>query len=141
MRWYAACCRRRAAESRFVRCATTTATPGRSSTIRAGQPTSPDGDLALDPLRLLDAIGAGPAPTWSALAAGGGIAQRLALTHAGAAERLLTLNDTSPVTATARGELPLPAPALLRTFEDPEPAPDWSDRDAVIDYRVAIERP
>jgi pimeloyl-ACP methyl ester carboxylesterase len=136
--WDAAFCGRLAAEGRYVVRYDHRDT-GRSSTDPAGRPSYSGRDLVLDPVRLLDAIGAQRAHLVG-LSMGGGIAQNLALAHP---ERLfsLTLIDTSPATATARRELPPPTPALLRTFEDPEPAPDWSDRDAVIDYRVAIERP
>jgi pimeloyl-ACP methyl ester carboxylesterase len=136
--WDAAFCRRLAAEGRYVVRYDHRDT-GRSSTDPAGRPSYSGRDLVLDPVRLLDAISARRAHLVG-LSMGGGIAQNLALAHP---ERLfsLTLIDTSPATASARRELPPPTPALLRTFEDPEPAPDWSDRDAVIDYRVAIERP
>ena len=133
--WDEEFCRRLAAVGRFVVRYDHRDT-GRSSTDPAGRPTYTGRDLVMDPLRLLDEIGAGRAHVVG-LSAGGGIAQQLALTHP---DRLasLTLIDTSPATATARAELPPPTSALLRTFEDPQPAPDWSDRDAVIDHRVAI---
>jgi pimeloyl-ACP methyl ester carboxylesterase len=136
--WDAAFCRLLAAEGRYVVRYDHRDT-GRSSTDPAGRPTYSGRELVLDPIRILDAIGASRAHLVG-LSAGGGIAQALALAHP---ERMgsLTLVDTSPLTATARGELPPPEPALSRTFANPEPAPDWSDRDAVIDYRVAIERP
>ena len=38
-------------------------------------------------------------------------------------------------------DLPGPAPAVVESFVDPVPDPDWSDRAQQIDYRVAIERP
>jgi len=136
--WDAAFCRRLASVGRYVVRYDHRDT-GRSSTDPAGHPSYSGRDLVLDPIRLLDAIGARRGHVVG-LSMGGGIAQDLALAHP---DRLLslTLIDTSPVTAAARGELPPPTPALLRTFEDPEPAPNWSDREAVIDYRVAIERP
>jgi pimeloyl-ACP methyl ester carboxylesterase len=136
--WDEEFCRQLAAAGRFVVRYDHRDT-GRSSTDPAGRPAYTGRDLVLDPLRLLDSIGVLKAHVVG-LSAGGGIAQVLALAHP---DRLasLTLIDTSPATAIARKELPPPEPALLRTFEDPEPAPDWSDRDAVIDYRVAIERP
>jgi len=136
--WDSAFCRQLAAEGRFVVRYDHRDT-GRSSTDPPGRPTYSGRDLVLDPIRLLDAIGVGRAHLVG-LSSGGGIAQDLALTHP---ERVasLTLVDTSPASATARGPLPPPEPALMRTFEVPEPTPDWSDRDAVVDYRVAIERP
>jgi pimeloyl-ACP methyl ester carboxylesterase len=136
--WDEEFCRQLAAEGRFVVRYDHRDT-GRSSMEPAGRPTYTGRDLVLDPLRLLDTIGARRAHLVG-LSAGGGIAQVLALTHPGRLASV-TLIDTSPAAATARKELPPPTPALLRTFEEPEPAPDWSDRAAVIDYRVAIERP
>ena len=135
--WDEEFCRRLAAEGRFVVRYDHRDT-GRSSTDPAGRPSYTGRDLVLDPLRLLDLIGARQAHVVG-LSAGGGMAQLLALAHP---DRLasLSLIDTSPATATGAA-LPPPTPALLRTFQEPEPAPDWSDRDAVIDYRVAIERP
>jgi pimeloyl-ACP methyl ester carboxylesterase len=134
--WDADFCRRLAVEGRYVVRYDHRDT-GRSSTDPAGRPAYSGRDLVLDPLRLLDVIDVRRAHIVG-LSMGGGIAQSLALAHP---EWLasLTLVDTSPATATGR-ELPPPEPALLRTFEEPEPTPDWSDRDAVIDYRIAIER-
>ncbi len=40
--------------------------------------------------------------------------------------------DTSP--------LPPPEPRIADTFEDPEPDPDWSDHDAVVERMVAVQR-
>jgi pimeloyl-ACP methyl ester carboxylesterase len=37
--------------------------------------------------------------------------------------------------------LPPPAAQVMATFTDPDPEPDWSDRDAVVTYRVDAERP
>jgi pimeloyl-ACP methyl ester carboxylesterase len=137
--WDADFCRRLAAEGRYVVRYDHRDT-GRSSTDPAGRPTYSGRDLVLDPIRLLDGIDVRRAAHIVGLSMGGGIAQDLALARS---ERLasLTLVDTSPVSATTDGTLPPPEPALRQTFENPEPTPDWSDRDAVIDYRVAIERP
>jgi pimeloyl-ACP methyl ester carboxylesterase len=112
---------------------------GRSTTWPAGHPAYSERELMTDPMGLLDAIGSGRAHVVG-LSAGGGIAQELALSHPDRVATL-TLVDTSPVTSSARRELPPPEPAVLESFAHPEPPPDWSDRAAVIDYRVAIERP
>ena len=134
----AAFCRRLASEGRYVVALSTTATRDGPARTRPGDRRTRTRPRPR-PVRLLDAIGARRAHVVG-LSMGGGIAQDLALDHP---DRLssLTLIDTSPTTAATRGELPPPTPALLRTFEDPDPAPNWSDRDEVIDYRVAIERP
>jgi pimeloyl-ACP methyl ester carboxylesterase len=135
--WDAEFCALLAAERRYVVRYDQRDT-GRSSTDPPGRPSYTGRDLVLDPVRLLDAIAA-PAAHLVGLSAGGGIAQEVALIHADRL-RTLTLIDTSPVSA-VQGELPPPSPELMETFENPEPPPDWSDRDAVIDHRVAIERP
>ncbi len=48
--------------------------------------------------------------------------------------------STSPVVDVGHA-LPPPTPELAATFDEPAPEPDWDDRAAVVDYRVAIERP
>jgi pimeloyl-ACP methyl ester carboxylesterase len=136
--WDAGFCRQLAAHGRYVVRYDHRDT-GRSTTWPAGQPAYTGLALVTDPLGLLDAMGADRAHVVG-LSAGGGIAQELALGHA---DRLatLTLMDTSPVTSSARRQLPPPEPAVLESFEHPEPPPDWADREAVIEHRVAIERP
>lgn len=113
---------------------------GRSTSSPAGQPAYTWTDLATDPLRLLDGLGVAAAHVVG-LSLGGGIAQYLALAHP---ERLRTLclMSSSPWVATQRShDLPGPAPQIMATFTDPDPEPDWSDREAVIAYRVDAERP
>jgi len=67
------------------------------------------------------------------LSLGGMVAQKLAIAHP---ERVasLTLIATTP----GGDGLPDPDPRL---FADEPPAPDWSDRAAVIEYLVEAERP
>ena len=136
--WDAEFCSRLAAGGRYVVRYDHRDT-GRSSTSPAGSPTYTWEDLCLDPVRLLDALGVGRAHLVG-LSMGGGIAQLLALIRPDHVETLV-LVDTSPATSDDRRELPPPEPQVLATFENPDPEPDWSDRDAVIAYRVAIERP
>ena len=62
---------------------------------------------------------------------GGGIAQQLALDHADRVASL-TLISTSP----GGTGLPPMSDALRAHFEEPPPPPDWSDRQAVVDYLV-----
>ncbi|RFU86123.1 alpha/beta hydrolase [Streptomyces triticagri] len=113
---------------------------GRSTGSAAGRPSYSGGDLTTDPLRILDALGV-PRAHLVGLSLGGGIAQRLALDHPDRV-RTLCLASTSPAVPTAHSEeLPPPAPAVMATFTDPAPEPDWADRDAVVTYRVEAERP
>lgn len=113
---------------------------GRSTSSPVGQPTYSSEDLATDPLRILDHLGIA-AGHLVGLSLGGGIAQFLAASQP---DRVLslTLMSTSPAgPGTDDSGLPPMAPALVATFEDPDPEPDWDDRDAVVRYRVDAERP
>ena len=110
---------------------------GRSSTSPPGSPDYTGEDLAADPLRLLDALGIERADLIG-MSMGGGIAQHIAV-HAPERVRTLTLVETSP--AGGDYELPPPTPAVAATWEEPTPEIDWTDPEAVIDYRVDVERP
>ncbi|MDQ0736621.1 alpha/beta fold hydrolase [Arthrobacter agilis] len=113
---------------------------GRSSNSLPGRPSYTAGELVTDPLRILDALRVGRAHLVG-LSMGGAIAQRLALDHP---DRVLTLclASTSPAVPAGRPrDLPPPIPRLRAVLADPAPAPDWSDRDAVVAYRVEAERP
>jgi pimeloyl-ACP methyl ester carboxylesterase len=70
---------------------------------------------------------------------GGGIAQSLAVEHP---DRVATstLMSTSPIGPTDP-DLPPMADRLRAVFADPAPEPDWTDRDAVVEYLVDGERP
>ena len=75
------------------------------------------------------------------LSLGGGIAQYLALEHPQRV-RTLCLASTSPWVPTQHA--PTCPGRLLRSLRrspNPDPEPDWTDRDAVIAYRVDAERP
>lgn len=113
---------------------------GRSTSSPAGQPSYTWKDLATDPLRILDGLGVEAAHVVG-LSLGGGIAQYLALEHPQRI-RSLCLHSSSPWVATQHERsLPGPAPQISATFTNPDPEPDWTDRDAVIGYRVDVERP
>ena len=103
-----------------------------------GRPAYSSVDLRTDPLTLLDALGVERAHLVG-ISMGGGIAQEIAL-HDPDRVLTLTLMSTSPVVDVDR-ELPSATQELAATFAAPVPEPDWTDRDAVVDYRVAIERP
>jgi pimeloyl-ACP methyl ester carboxylesterase len=112
---------------------------GRSSASPAGRPTYSGLDLADDPRRLLRALGVGAAHVVG-LSLGGGLAQVLAVRHP-AVVQTLTLIACSPAAPVGGPPLPGPAPHAAAALREPPPEPDWTDRDAVLDYRVEIERP
>ncbi len=111
---------------------------GRSSTSPVGSPSYSATDLRTDPVGVLDALGVDRAHVVG-LSMGAGLAQELGLHHPDRVSTL-TLMSTSAIRDLGQ-DLPPPTPTLTATWEHPEPAPDWTDRDAVVDHRVAIEVP
>jgi pimeloyl-ACP methyl ester carboxylesterase len=111
---------------------------GRSTSYQPGQPTYTFSDLVADAAGVLDALDR-PRAHIVGVSMGGSIAQTLALAQP---ERVLslTLMSTSAAVELDR-ELPPMAAELRDHFASPPPAPEWSDRTAVIDYLVAGERP
>ena len=111
---------------------------GRSTSWPAGAPGYSGADLTRDAVAVLDALGVSRAHVVG-LSMGGGTAQALALQHR---DRLatLTLMSTSPIDPAIR-DLPPPTEQVRAAFADDSPAPDWTDRDAVVDHVVEGERP
>ena len=108
---------------------------GRSVSYPPGAPGYTGDDLVTDAAALLDALGVNRAHVVG-FSAGGGIVQRLALDYG---DRLLslTLIATSPGTG---DDLPGMSEPMRAHFAEPPPEPDWSDREAAIDYLVEEER-
>jgi pimeloyl-ACP methyl ester carboxylesterase len=108
---------------------------GRSVTYPPGAPGYTGDDLVADAAGILDALGVTSAHVVG-MSMGGGIAQRLALDSP---DRVLslTLLSTSPGSGP---DLPPMSDELRAHFASPPPEPDWSDREAVIDYLVEDER-
>jgi pimeloyl-ACP methyl ester carboxylesterase/SAM-dependent methyltransferase len=131
--WSPSFCERLAAGPRFVVRYDHRDT-GQSTTDPAGAPSYTSDDLLADVAGLLDAFAIRSAHLVG-ISMGGALAQLLALDRPGRVATL-TLVSTSP------GPGPdLPAmSAGLRDFFAETPAPDWSDRAAVIDYQVAVQR-
>ncbi len=112
---------------------------GRSRTDPPGAPSYTGDDLALDPVRLLDALGIGQAHL-AGVSMGGGIAQQTAIEHRRRVASL-TLISTSPVTKVpGTPQLTGPTAEARAPFHDPPPDPDWGDPEAVVRYLVAGER-
>jgi pimeloyl-ACP methyl ester carboxylesterase len=108
---------------------------GQSVSYPAGAPAYGGADLVADAVGILDALGIERAHVVG-ISMGGGIAQILALD---AASRVASLTLMS--TSALGPDLPPPSPKLASHFTDPPPPPDWSDREAVIEYIVEDVRP
>jgi pimeloyl-ACP methyl ester carboxylesterase len=132
--WDAEFCRRLAAGGRFVVRYDHRDT-GRSVSYSPGAPGYTGLDLIGDAVGLIDALAGGRAHVVG-LSMGGGIAQYLAVEHPDRVATL-TLMSTSP----GGKDLPPMADRLESAFTDPAPDPDWTDRDAVVEYLVEGERP
>jgi pimeloyl-ACP methyl ester carboxylesterase len=112
---------------------------GRSRTDPPGAPSYTGDDLALDPVRVLDALGIGRAHLVG-VSMGGGIAQQVAIEHPDRVASL-TLISTSPVVRTPGGpSLPGPSPEVRDLLDDPPPDPDWGDPDDVVRSLAEGER-
>jgi pimeloyl-ACP methyl ester carboxylesterase len=107
---------------------------GQSAHSKPGAPDYTGPDLVADLAGVLDALGIESAHI-AGISMGGGLGQALALDHP---ERVasLTLMSTSP----GGDDLPRPTGAAAASFANPAPAPDWSNRDQVIDYVVESHR-
>jgi pimeloyl-ACP methyl ester carboxylesterase len=103
---------------------------GQSVSYEPGAPQYGGPDLVADAVGVLDALRVARAHVVG-ISMGGGIAQRLALDHADRVASL-TLIATSP----GGPDLPPMSDALRVRFEEPPAEPDWSDRQAVVDYIV-----
>jgi pimeloyl-ACP methyl ester carboxylesterase len=134
LHWEEEFCERLAAGSRFVIRYDHRDT-GRSVAYPPGAPGYRGDDLDSDAAGLLDALSVSPAHVVG-FSAGGGIAQVLALDYPDRVASL-TLISTSPGTG---ADLPGMSNELRAHFAHPPPEPDWSDRQAVVDYLVEDER-
>ena len=133
--WNAELCRPLAAGGRFMIRYDHRDT-GRSVSYAPGALGYTGADLAGDAAGLIDVLAGGRAHLVG-LSMGGGIAQHLAVHHPDRVATL-TLMSTSPGPAE---DLPPMAERLRAVFADPAPEPHWTDRDAVVDYLVEVERP
>jgi len=110
---------------------------GRSTTGTPGTPAYDGNALERDCAALVEELGA-PAHLVG-LSMGGGIAQSLALRRPELVASL-TLVATAAAGGVDHAGLPGPTPELAGLFDDPPPDPDWSDRESVIAWSLAVER-
>jgi pimeloyl-ACP methyl ester carboxylesterase len=108
---------------------------GQSVSYEPGAPKYGGPDLVMDAVGVLDALRVERAHVVG-ISMGGAIAQQLALDHADRVA-FLTLIATTP----GGPDLPPMSEQLRARFEEPSPEPDWSDRQAVVDYIVEDLRP
>lgn len=111
---------------------------GQSTSYEPGAPAYTGYDLVGDAIGVLDSFAITRAHVVG-MSMGGAIAQHLAVDHP---NRLasVTLISTLAVGADA-ADLPPMSDELRLFFSQPPDEPDWSDREAVIDYMVAGTRP
>jgi pimeloyl-ACP methyl ester carboxylesterase len=136
--WDPGFCRRLADGGRYVARYDHRDTGG-SVSYPPGRPGYSGADLVADAAALVDQLAGGRAHLVG-LSMGAAIAQALAVAGP---ERVatLTLLSASPGGPGPDNGLPPIADRLRAVFADPAPEPDWSDRDAVVDYLVEGERP
>ena len=132
--WEDELCERLAAGARFVIRYDHRDT-GRSVTYASGAPQYTLADLVADALALLDTFELASAHLVG-MSMGGAMAQLIALEHP---QRVasLTLISTSPADGD-EWDLPAMSEETMAAFD--VPGPDWSDRDAVIDFQVHLAR-
>lgn len=111
---------------------------GRSTTGPAGAPTYEGTALDTDLIGLVETLDAGPVHLVG-LSMGGGISQAVA-DHRPDLVAALTLIATSAAGGVETDSLPGMSPDLQALFADPPPDPDWTDREAVVEWSTAAER-
>jgi pimeloyl-ACP methyl ester carboxylesterase len=131
--WDVDLCRRIAAGARHVIRYDHRDTGG-STTGPAGAPEYGDDALHRDALALIEALGVGPVHLVG-LSSGGGVAQTVALRRPDVVATL-TLVATAAAGGVDWSSLPGPAEALAQRFENPPPAPRWSDREAYVEWAL-----
>ena len=135
LNWEEEFCERLAAGRRFVI---------RYDLRGAGRSVAPDAfslrDLVADAVGLLDHFGVERAHVLG-MSLGGAVAQLLALDHPERVASLILVSTTPGGPGHPQPDLPAISPELAALFADEPPVPDWTDRAAVIEYIVALERP
>lgn len=136
--WDAEFCRRLAAEHRFVIRYDNRDT-GRSTSYPPGSPPYTLRDLVADAVGLLDAFGLARAHIVG-MSMGAAIGQLMALDHPERVASLILCSSTPGGPGHDSPDLPPMSDALAALFTEEQTEPDWSDRQAVIEYQVDGER-
>lgn len=113
---------------------------GRSTTYPVGSPTYGLPDLVADAAGVLDELGVDRASVIG-MSQGSAVAQLLALNHPDRVASLTLASSTPGGPGHDHPDLPAPTDDILALFQEEPPQPDWSDREAVIEYLVDAERP
>ncbi len=115
---------------------------GQSATYQPGAPPYTGQDFIADALGLLDVFGLAAAHLVG-VSSGGATCQLLAIEHPDRVASLTLMSTSSGPggPGTSNPDLPPMAGKLAAAFARPPADPDWSDREAVIDYLVEGERP
>jgi len=112
---------------------------GQSTSWPAGEPDYTLRDLVADVVAVVDATGR-PEFHVVGVSMGGAIAQLLALEHPDRVRSITIISGTPGGPGHDAADLPRMTPELEAVFSAEGPVPDWSDREAVVDYLVEAER-
>ncbi len=137
--WREDLCERLAAGGRFV-VRYDNRDAGRSTAYEPGAPPYSESDLVADAAALIDALELGRVH-FAGLSAGGAVAQLLALDHPEKLATLTLLSTTPGDPSSESPDLAKPDAKLDAVFSGEGGEPDWSDRDAVVEYLIEMERP
>lgn len=113
---------------------------GRSIVYPVGAPTYGLRDLVADLAALVETLDL-PRVHVVGMSQGSAVAQLAALDHPGIIASLSLASGTPGGPGHEQSDLPGMSPELEAYFEDEPAAPDWSDRDAVVEYVLEVTRP
>lgn len=113
---------------------------GRSTAYPVGAPAYGLRDLVADLAALVAALDLSSVHVVG-MSQGSAVAQLAALDHPGIVASLSLASGSPGGPGHEQSDLPGMSPELASYFEEETAAPDWSDRDAVIEYLVEVTRP